>query len=132
MSFNKSLSATIEHVNLSVSDPDKTAQHLCELFDWSVRWSGASMDDGYTVHVGSESCYFALYRAGNMNENEQHNHRTLNNLNHIGVVVNDLAPYESRARKLGFEPFNFSDYGPCKSFYLKDEFDLEIEIISYA
>lgn len=132
MSLRKALPARIEHVNLSVSDPDKTAEKLCKLFDWSVRWSGAAMDDGYTVHVGSENSYFALYSAGNMDVNKQLSHRTLNNLNHIGVVVNDLTSYADKARKLGFEPFNFSDYGPCKSFYLKDEFDLEIEIISYA
>jgi hypothetical protein len=131
MPSNNALPATIEHVNISVSDPDKIAQNLCQLFDWTVRWSGASMDNGYTVHVGSENSYFALYRANTMDVNKQHNHRTLNNLNHIGIVVNDLTAYANRARKLGLEPFNYSDYGPCRSFYLKDEFDLEIEIISY-
>ena len=48
---NNSHEAVIEHVNLSASDPDKLAEQLCQLFNWQVRWSGASMDDGYTVHV---------------------------------------------------------------------------------
>jgi len=30
----------LEHVNITVSDPAKTAQMLCDLFDWKVRWQG--------------------------------------------------------------------------------------------
>lgn len=29
--------AILEHVNVTVSDPDKTAAMLCDLFGWHVR-----------------------------------------------------------------------------------------------
>ncbi|MEM6653029.1 MAG: VOC family protein, partial [Pseudomonadota bacterium] len=32
--------AMLEHVNLTVTDPDKTAEMLCDLFDWRIRWAG--------------------------------------------------------------------------------------------
>lgn len=30
--------ARLEHINLTVADPDATAALLGELFDWHVRW----------------------------------------------------------------------------------------------
>jgi len=53
--------AQLEHVNITVGDPDHIADLLTKLFDWEVRWSGASMNNGYTVHVGSDQSYIALY-----------------------------------------------------------------------
>ena len=53
--------AKLEHVNITVSDPDRTAATLCELFDWRIRWRGPSAMGGNTVHVGSEDAYVAVY-----------------------------------------------------------------------
>ena len=44
----------LEHVNVTVSDPRKTADRLCELFGWKIRWQGSAIHGGYTVHVGAE------------------------------------------------------------------------------
>ena len=55
--------ATLEHVNITVKDPQYTAAMLCRIFGWHIRWEGPSMNNGYTVHVGSDSSYLALYRA---------------------------------------------------------------------
>ena len=127
----QNIQAHIEHINLSAIDPDNTARQLCDLFDWSIRWSGASMDDGYTVHVGSPSSYIAIYKNDHLISNTQRSHNTIHNLNHIGVVVEDLNSIEEKAKGLGLEPFNYSAYGPCDSFYCYLEDGLEIEIISY-
>ena len=51
----------LEHVNYTVSDPDGTAKILCELFGWKIRWQGAAISGGHTVHVGEEESYLALY-----------------------------------------------------------------------
>ncbi len=127
-----SLEATIEHVNLSASDPDKLAEQLCQLFNWKVRWSGASMDDGYTVHVGGASSYMAIYRNSKLVENHQRDHSTIHNLNHIGVVVDDLKRLRQRAVDLDLSPFNDRDYGPCRSFYCHLIDGLELEVIAYS
>jgi len=129
---NNSHEAVIEHVNLSASDPDKLAEQLCQLFNWQVRWSGASMDDGYTVHVGGSNSYLAIYKNNELVENQQKSHSTIHNLNHIGVVVDDLKRLRQQATELNLSPFNDSDYGPCKSFYCHLMDGLELEVISYS
>ena len=121
----------LEHANISVSNPDLSAQRLCKLFDWKVRWSGPSMDDGYTVHVGGTQSYVALYNSDKMHRENQSNHTHLVNLNHIAVVVADLEKAEKRALEIGLKPFNFRNYKPGRSFYLLDEDGLEIEVVCY-
>ncbi len=124
--------ASIEHLNLSASDPDKLAEQLCQLFNWQVRWSGASMDDGYTVHVGGSNSYIAIYKNNNLVENRQRGHSTIHNLNHIGVVVDDLKKLRQRSEELDLSPFNDRDYEPCKSFYCHLIDGLELEVIAYS
>ncbi|MFT6301912.1 MAG: hypothetical protein ACJAY2_001096, partial [Pseudomonadales bacterium] len=53
--------AYLEHTNLTVNDPDETARLLVEIFGWRIRWSGEAIYDGYSVHVGGEQSYLALY-----------------------------------------------------------------------
>ena len=40
--------AYLEHANLTVKDPDAAAALLQRLFNWNIRWSGPSLDHGYT------------------------------------------------------------------------------------
>ena len=54
----------LEHVNLTVSDPEKSAEILGRIFGWHVRWSGPSLMGGRTVHVGTDDRYLALYTPG--------------------------------------------------------------------
>ncbi len=123
--------AYLEHTNTTVTNPDQTAQRLCELFDWTVRWSGESMDQGYTVHVGGESSYLALYTNPQVATENATNHTHLRNLNHVAVVVNSLEEVQKRAEAIGLTPFNFREYNPGKSFYLRDDDGLEIEVVNY-
>lgn len=122
----------LEHLNISVINPDKTAKLLCDFLNWTIRWSGDSMDDGYTVHVGSSASYLALYTKKDMRKRRAHNHSYNHNLNHICVVVDKLELYQKKAVKLGLKPFNFRDYGPCQSFYVIEDDGLEIEVTCYA
>lgn len=121
---------TLEHINITVSDPDSLAELLCRIFDWRIRWAGAAKDDGYTVHVGSESSYLALYTHKEVQSQAQ-SHTTLNHLNHIGITVDELDNVEERIKQLGLATFNHGDYEPGKRFYFMLEDNLEIEVISY-
>lgn len=126
-------SVFLEHVNLSVNDPDKTAACLSQLFDWKVRWQGPSMDNGYTVHVGNDTSYVALYRSDSMQATPDRNHHLVNNLNHIAVVVPNFESTLERAKSAGLEPFNFREYVPGhRCFYLLIDDNLELEIGAYA
>ena len=51
----------LEHVNFTVPDAKASAQLMCDLFGWTVRWQGPAKGDGFTVHVGSDDAYLALY-----------------------------------------------------------------------
>ena len=56
----------LEHANFSVSDPQRTADMLCAIFDWRIRWSGASIHGGHTIHVGEDDSYLAIYAQAEM------------------------------------------------------------------
>jgi predicted enzyme related to lactoylglutathione lyase len=89
----------LEHINMTVSDPDRTAAMLEKLFGWHVRWSGPSLGGGRTVHVGDEERYVALYSPAGATDAHPDNYRQKGAVNHLGVLVEDLAPPSS-----GFSP----------------------------
>lgn len=122
--------AMLEHINLTVSDPDKTATLFCQLFDWHIRWAGPAKDQGYTVHVGSTSSYLALYAATSLFKGTG-SYKHIGHLNHIGIMVDDLLLAEERIIKQGYTPFNHADYEPGKRFYFMLSDEIEIEVISY-
>lgn len=126
------IQAYLEHTNLTVRNPDKTAELLCQLFGWKVRWSGPALDEGYTVHVGNNNSYLALYAPRNLNQRPNASHLDALNLNHLGVVVDDLDAVEAKADALGLKSFNHRNYVPGhRCFYFKTSDNLEIEVISY-
>ncbi len=124
--------AKLEHVNVTVADPDALAETLCRLFDWKVRWSGVGMGNGRSVHVGTDSSYVALFSYGNPEAPKQVSDRTLGGLNHIGVVVDDLEATEARVKRAGFTPINHADYDPGRRFYFVETNGVEIEVVSYT
>ncbi len=122
----------IEHANITVENPDATAELLCKLFGWEVRWKGEGIHSGYTVHVGSENSYLALYaQPGNMQVPTASSHNTLTALNHIGVVVDDLKAVEKRAKALNLACHDHADYEPGTRFYTDLPDGLEVEVVSY-
>lgn len=123
--------ARLEHVNVTVADPDGAAQVLCDLFDWKVRWAGPGMETGRSVHVGDETSYVALFSYGNPEAPRQESHRTRGGLNHIAVVVDDLDATEARVRQAGFTATNHADYTPGRRFYFVEANGVEIEVVSY-
>ncbi|MGL6043238.1 MAG: VOC family protein, partial [Sandaracinobacteroides sp.] len=118
-------SPRIEHVNLTVSDPDRTAFLLEALFGWTERWRGPSQLGGRTIHVGSESDYVALYT----HEGEVTAFPKGRPLNHLGIVVDDLDATEARVVAAGLQPFNHADYAPGRRFYFFDPDGIEYEIV---
>ncbi len=124
--------AKLEHVNVTVANPDSVAATMCALFDWKVRWSGVGMGNGRSVHVGTDSSYVALFSYGNPEAPKQVSDRTLGGLNHIGVVVDDLAATEARVKRAGFTPINHADYDPGRRFYFVETNGVEIEVVSYT
>lgn len=125
-------SAGLEHVNVTVSDPKKTAAMLCGLFDWHIRWEGASIHGGYSMHVGSDRDYIAIYSPKTETEKAQDSYTTPGGLNHIGITVDDIDKTEARVKAAGFEPHSHADYEPGRRFYFDDQDGIEWEVVSYA
>ncbi len=126
--------AQLEHVNVTVADPKATADMLCALFDWEIRWQGDAKGNGHTVHVGSDSSYIAVYTGphGAPQRDADDSYSTKGGLNHIGVTVDDLDATEAKVRAAGYTPHSHADYEPGRRFYFHEENGVEIEVVSYA
>lgn len=123
--------ATLEHANITVSDPDATAAWLGDVFGWQIRWQGAAIHGGRSIHVGGDSSYLAIYSPGAAQPGNDDSYHTVGGLNHVGVVVDDLDAAESRVRAAGFEPHNHANYEPGRRFYFDDLDGIEFEVVSY-
>ena len=121
----------IEHVNITVADPERTAGLMRALFDWHIRWSGPAQNGGHSVHVGSDDHYVALYASGNTAQLPEVFTKG-RPLNHIGVQVDDLDATEARVIAAGLLPFGHADYEPGRRFYFLDPDGIEYEVVSYA
>ena len=122
---------SVEHVNLVVRDPARSAELMAQLFGWSIRWEGEAHHGGQSVHVGTDSTYLALTTEyGRATPDAAFSKGRP--LNHVGVVVDDLDLIEERVAAAGLHAFNHSDYEPGRRFYFFDLDGIEFEVVSYA
>ncbi len=122
----------LEHVNLTVSDPLKTAAMLEQVFDWKIRWQGPSTMGGYSVHIGNDQDYIALYGVDAESSPLNHDQRVEGGFNHVGIVVEDLDLIERKVEQTGLHVHSHYDYEPGRRFYFNDEDGVEYEVVSYA
>ncbi|HEY6965602.1 MAG TPA: VOC family protein, partial [Erythrobacter sp.] len=102
----------LEHVNITVSDIERSSALLQRLCGWHERWRGPSMLGGETIHVGNDRDYIAVYTRGT----PVARHAKGLPLNHVGLVVDDLDAAEAVVVAAGLEPFNHADYEPGRRF----------------
>jgi catechol 2,3-dioxygenase-like lactoylglutathione lyase family enzyme len=124
-------SPRIEHVNITVTDLERTSGLLQTLFGWHVRWHGQAQNGGCTTHVGSNDQYIALHARGDAGAIAEAFTKG-KPLNHIGVEVDDLDATEARIRAAGLSPFGHADYEPGRRFYFLDPDGIEFEVVSYG
>jgi catechol 2,3-dioxygenase-like lactoylglutathione lyase family enzyme len=120
----------IEHVNVTVADPERTSALMQALFDWRIRWRGPAQNGGHTIHVGTKEQYVALYATGDPTQVAEAFPKG-RPLNHIGVEVDDLDAAEARVVAAGLKPFSHADYEPGRRFYFLDPDGIEYEVVSY-
>ncbi len=122
---------TLEHANLTVTQPERSAQLLKQLCGWEERWRGKSKMGGDTIHVGEPTngaAYIALYT----NDDVKGGYSKGEPLNHLGLLVDDLGAAEKVVSAAGLEPFGHDDYDPGRRFYFFDWDGIEFEVVSYA
>ncbi|MBO9497902.1 MAG: VOC family protein [Novosphingobium sp.] len=124
---NGATKGRLEHVNLTVSDPERLSTLLQNLLGWHERWRGDAMAGGWTIHVGDEADYLALY------SDRRPRDRFAKGVpfNHVGLLVDDLDAAERVVAEAGLEPFNHDDYDPGRRFYFFDWDGIEFEVVSY-
>ncbi|MEE4155318.1 MAG: VOC family protein [Erythrobacter sp.] len=129
----------IEHANLTVTRPERSAELLRQLLGWEERWRGKSRSGGDTVHVGEPAnggSYIALYTDDGVRAEAcakgGRRYAKGQPLNHVGLLVDDLASAEQVVTAAGLEPFGHDDYEPGRRFYFFDWDGIEFEVVSYA
>lgn len=121
--------ARLEHVNVSVTDGERTAGLIAALTGWHRRWEGPSLDNGRSIHLGDDSVYIAIHSSSRV----AGGFRKSQPLNHIGIAVSDLAVAEQVVTAAGLTPFNHGQYEPGPaSFYFFDWDGIEWEIVCYG
>lgn len=126
------LKGQIEHANLTVTQPERSARLFQQLCGWEERWRGKAQSGGDTIHVGAPgngggATYLALYT----DSSARGEYSKGQPLNHIGLVVDDLSAAENVVASAGLTPFGHDGYEPGKRFYFFDWNGIEFEIVSY-
>lgn len=120
--------AALEHVNISVSDGERTAALLEKLTAWHRRWEGPSLDNGRSIHLGTDSVYIAIHTSPRVKGGFMKSVP----MNHIGIAVDDLAKADAIVTEAGLKPFSHGTYDPGpRSFYFFDWDGIEWEVVSY-
>lgn len=117
----------IEHVNLTVSDIERSAALFEQLLGWHQRWRGDTRG-GETIHVGEDVTYLALYTDRQDHAGQQKGRP----LNHVGLLVDDLVAAKAVVEAHGLTPFGYGDYAPGQRFYFFDWDGIEFEVVSYG
>lgn len=121
--------ARLEHVNITVSDPERSARFFSDLCGWHERWRGPAINHGWTIHLGSDTAYLALYTPGKPQDAPFTKGMPLN---HVGLLVDDLDRAKRVVRNAGFEVWGEADYAPGHRFYFLDWDGIEFEVVSYS
>ncbi len=134
MSYGK-----LEHANITVTDPDRSAALFKALLGWEERWRGPSLLGGRTIHVGEPDNggnYIAIYTNDDIQaeaaKNGGRRYSKGQPLNHLGLLVDDLDAAEKAVVEAGLEPFSHGDYEPGRRFYFFDWDGIEFELVSYS
>ncbi len=125
----------IEHANLTVTNPERSAKLFEKMLGWEERWRGKSQMGGDTIHVGEPgngATYMALYTNEEVRADSERRYSKGQPLNHVGLLVDDLDAAEKVIADAGLEPFGHDDYEPGTRFYFFDWDGIEFEVVSYS
>lgn len=121
----------LEHVNLTVSDLDRSIRFYSDAFGYRVRWRGTTTGGTPAAHVGDDRCYVALFQATKKPAAKVDADYVSVGFNHFGIVVENLDQMRQRLTTLGAEPTEDQDYEPGRRFYCTDPDGFEIELVQY-
>lgn len=128
MNTMKRSAARLEHVNITVSDLNRSIALLEDAFAWRVRIRDMHGVRGEFAHVGAEETYLALWADGGDHSAQKKGKP----LNHIGIAVADIKAAEEAVKRHGLETHSHGKYEPGPhTFYFFDWDGIEFEVVSY-
>ena len=77
----------LEHANVTSPNPQKTANWMQKVFDWSIWWEGETQDNGYSIHIGDTDSYIEIYKPGLKIAPYQRSYAMSGHVNHVGIVL---------------------------------------------
>ncbi len=119
----------LEHINLTVSDLDRSIAFYRDLLDLPTRWKGPIDDERLGAHVGDDRSYLALFQATADGPIDHDYMRP--GVNHFGFVVDDLEDMRRRLERLGAIVHLEADYEPGRRIYFSDPDGYEVELVEY-
>ena len=121
----------LEHVNLTVSNLDRSIDFYHRLLGLEVRWRrDACSTDQPAAHIGDDRHYLALFEARPGSTTLTLDYEAVG-LNHFGFVVDDLDAARELLVEMGIEPHLEADYDPGRRLYFFDHDGIEVELVQY-
>lgn len=125
----------LEHINITMDDVDSSAAELARISGWHIRWQGGAIDDGRSIHIGTDDFYLALYSGADrqkLKTDKKDNYNRLAAINHIGIMVDNLDEMEAHLVTLGYAPYSHQDDDPGRRFYFRNSDGIEFELVCYG
>ena len=121
----------LEHVNLTVSDLDRSVAFYCRLLGISERWRGTTSDGTHAAHIGDDHSYLALFQSTSEGKAASPDYDGVG-LNHVGFVVEDLEAALQILDAEGLAAHAEYDYQPGRRAYFFDHDQIEVELVTYT
>ena len=123
---------TLEHVNITVSDIERSTDFYRRILDLEVRWRGDSITGQPSIHIGTDTGYLALYQTASPGGRVDDDAEALGQ-NHIGWLVDSATEYEAVQERLDEADLVHHEmiYPPGRRTYFFDPDGYEIELVLY-
>ena len=125
----------LEHVNLTVTDLDRSIEFFRDILDLGIRWSGENEFGMRQVHVGGDDYYLALFEGRSGQGDPPPDDYYERGFNHFGLVVEaGSGRFEEIRRRVAERGMAISDNEtpPGRRFYFHDPDGCEIEVAEYT
>jgi catechol 2,3-dioxygenase-like lactoylglutathione lyase family enzyme len=120
----------LEHVNLTVTDVDRSIDFYRDLFGLRLRWKGMLDDTRHGAHVGDDHFYIALFQATGAGT-APYDYGAVG-VNHFGLVIDDLDKFVAELEARGLQHWVVDEYGPGRRAYFFDPDGHELEVVEYT
>ncbi|GAA3632207.1 VOC family protein [Flavivirga jejuensis] len=122
----------IEHINMTVSNLEKSYDFYHQLFGFKKTWEGTAFAEIGQVrccHLGIGEIYLSFFEA-----EEQGNYQPnygINGINHFAFEVESLIPFREKLKELNVNIHIDENYEPGERIYFYDPNGVEIELVEY-